>query len=438
MEYPTATLILKPGREKPVQHRHPWVFSGAIARMTGSPQPGDLVAIANHRGAALGTAYYNPKSQIQARILSWDPAESIDDDFWRGRLARAVRGRALLGLKREPGSRGAGEQGSSADTSDQRSPTADPLNTAALTTGHRPLTTAYRLINAEADGLPGLIVDRYGDYLVMQCLTLGIDRRKERLAGLLAELLAPAGILERSDVDVRAKEGLPQVAELRHGQAPPPELTIRENGHAFPVDVWRGHKTGFYLDQRDNRAAAGRPEFLAGEVLNVFAYTGAFGVYAAAAGAPRITQVDSSTPALEMAERAMQLNGFERPDDEYIAGDAFEVLRYYREEGQQFDAVILDPPKFAYSQGQIDRACRGYKDLNWLALRLLRPGGTLVTFSCSGLVSADLFQKVVFGAAVDAGRDVQVLHHLGQSADHPVLLSFPESAYLKGLLCRVW
>jgi len=444
MDHPTATLTLKPGREKPVQHRHPWVFSGAIARVTGSPQPGDLVAIADHRGAALATAYYNPKSQIQARILSWDPAEPIDDAFWRGRLERAARGRALFGLTdegRDDRRRTTDDGGQTTDdgrrtTPDHRPLTTDPLNTDLLNT--TPLTTAYRLINAEADALPGLIVDRYGDYLVMQCLTLGIDRRKEQLAGLLAELLAPAGILERSDVDVRAKEGLPPVIELRHGQAPPPELTIRENGHAFPVDVWRGHKTGFYLDQRDNRAAAGRPEFLAGEVLNVFAYTGAFGVYAAAAGARRVTQVDSSAPALEVAERAMHLNGFNRPDDEYIAGDAFEVLRYYREEGQQFDAVILDPPKFAYSQGQIDRACRGYKDLNWLALRLLRPGGTLVTFSCSGLVSADLFQKVVFGAAVDAGRDVQVLRHLGQSADHPVLLSFPESAYLKGLLCRVW
>jgi 23S rRNA (cytosine1962-C5)-methyltransferase len=444
----TATLILKQGRDRPVHNRHPWVFSGAIERVRGAAQPGDLVTVADHRGTTLATAYYNPQSQIPARILSWNPAEAIDDAFWRDRLARAVRGRALLGLGRELGSRGAEERGSTEDTND-RQLTTEPLNTDPLTTDlltadllttdHRPLTTAYRLVNAEADGLPGLVVDRYGDYLVMQCLTLGVDRRKEMLAGLLVELLNPAGILERSDVDVRGKEGLSSVVELRHGQPPPPEVSIRENGHAFLVDVWGGHKTGFYLDQRDNRAAVARPEFMAGgEVLNVFAYTGAFGVYAAAAGARHITQVDSSAPALEMAERAMQRNGYERPDDEYIAGDAFEVLRYYREEGRQFDAVILDPPKFAHSQGQVERACRGYKDLNWLALRLLRPGGTLITFSCSGLVGADLFQKVVFGAAIDAGRDVQILRHLGQSVDHPVLLSFPESAYLKGLLCRVW
>ncbi len=409
METPTATLILKQGRDKPVHNRHPWVFSGAIGRVEGQPAPGDLVTVADHKGAPLATAYYNAKSQIQARILSWQPDESLDEGFWRGRLQRAIDGRALAGL-------GTG---------------------AGLGAG-LPQTDAYRLVSAEADGLPGLVVDRYGDTLVMQCLTLGIDRRKEMLAGLLADMLRPSSILERSDVDVRGKEGLRPVVETRHGEPPPPEVTIRENGFSFLVDVHHGHKTGFYLDQRDNRAAAGRPTYLGGrELLNVFAYTGAFGVYAAAAGAGPITQIDSSAPSLETAERNMQLNGFERPTDEYIAGDAFEVLRYYREQGRQFDAVILDPPKFAHNQGQITRATRGYKDLNWLALRLLRPDGILITFSCSGLISAELFQKVVFGAAVDAGRDVQILQHLGQSTDHPVLLSFPESSYLKGLLCRV-
>ena len=419
-EQPTATLILKQGRDKPIRNRHPWVFSGAIGRVQGQPAPGDLVTVADHKGTPLATAYYNAKSQIQARILSWEPSEAIDEAFWRGRLQQAIAGRAMMGL-----------------TADDRRPlTTDPLTTDLLITA--PPTTACRLVNAEADGLPGLVVDRYGDYLVIQCLTLGIDRRKETLVGLLAELLQPAGILERSDVDVRGKEGLRPLVELRHGQEPPAELVIRENGFSFLVDVLHGHKTGFYLDQRDNRAAVGQPALMAGrEVLNVFAFTGAFGVYAAAAGARAVIHVDSSAPALEAAERNMQLNGLDKESDEYIAGDAFEVLRYFREEGRQFDAIILDPPKFAHSQGQIDRAARGYKDLNWLALRLLRPNGVLATFSCSGLVSADLFQKIVFGAAVDAGRDVQVLQHLGQSADHPVLLSFPESAYLKGLLCRV-
>jgi len=445
------TLTLKENRDKPIRQRHPWVFSGAVERLRGDAQPGDLVTVADHRGAPLATAYYNPKSQIVARILSWAPAEAIDDAFWHGRLRRAIAGRAALGLIRneELGIRNEEEEADAKGTKDAKedhdsslrpSPPSRPWREpSSLPTDNYQPTTAYRLVNAEADALPGLIVDRYGDYLVMQCLTLGIDRRKEAITEQLAALLRPAGVLERSDVDVRGKEGLKPLVEMRHGQPPPPELTIHENGHAFLVDVWRGHKTGFYLDQRDNRAAAATPLHLAGaEVLNVFAYSGAFGVYAAAAGAARLTQVDSSAAALELAERNMALNGFARPDDELIAGDAFEVLRYYREEGQQFDAVVLDPPKFATSQGQVDRACRGYKDLNWLALRLLRPGGLLVTFSCSGLVSADLFQKVVFGAAVDAGRDVQILRHLGQSADHPVLLSFPESAYLKGLLCRVW
>ena len=427
MEQPTATLILKEGRDKPVRNRHPWVFSGAIGRLKGQPAPGDLVTVADHKGAPLATAYYNAKSQIQARILSWDPSEAIDEAFWRGRLQRAIAGRAMMGLSADGGPQTA-----------DRDPESDSLPASFLATDPRQLTNAYRLANAEADGLPGLVVDRYGDFLVMQCLTFGIDRRKEMLTGILAELLQPTGILERSDVDVRGKEGLQGVVELRYGQQPPAELAIRENGFSFLVDIRHGHKTGFYLDQRDNRAAVGQAPYMAGrEVLNVFAFTGAFGVYAAAGGASAVVHIDSSAPALELAERHMTLNGHARPGDEYIAGDAFEVLRYFREEGRLFDAVILDPPKFAHSQGQIDRAARGYKDLNWLALRLLRPDGLLASFSCSGLVNADLFQKIVFGAAVDAGRDVQILRHLGQSADHPVLLSFPESAYLKGLLCRV-
>ncbi len=398
---PTATLVLRPGREKPVLNHHPWVFSGAIARIEGQAEPGDLITIADNKGKPLAIGYFNPRSQIRARILTWDAGAVIDAAFWRALLERAILGRDLLDLP--------------------------------------PGTTVYRLVNAEADGLPGLIVDRYGDYLVVQCLTLGIDRRKELLFDLLAEMLSPAGIFERSDVEVRQKEGLQQTSGTRRGQEPPAELVVLENELSFLVDVHHGHKTGFYLDQRDNRAAVGRPEFLADrEVLNLFAYTGAFGVYAANSGAKRITHVDSSSTALELAERNIELNGFTRPDDQYIAGDAFEVLRYYREEGEQFDVVILDPPKFAHTQGGVDRATRGYKDLNWLALRLLRPGGLLVTFSCSGLVSADLFQKVVFGAAVDAQRDVQILQHLGQAADHPVLITFPESAYLKGLLGRVW
>jgi 23S rRNA (cytosine1962-C5)-methyltransferase len=213
---------------------------------------------------------------------------------------------------------------------------------------------------------------------------------------------------------------------------------VLENNHHFAANLLEGHKTGLYLDQRDNRQAVCRPEFVAGkEILNLFAYTGGFAIYAAAAGAQTITNVDSSAELLRQAERNIQHNGHDRPQDEYIAADAFQLLRHYRDNGRQFDMVILDPPKFANSQRDILPATRGYKDLNWLAMRLLRPGGLLATFSCSGLVSADLFQKVLFGAAVDAGRDVQILQSMSQSADHPILLTFPESAYLKGFLCRV-
>ncbi len=400
MEPIAGALILKPGRDKPVRNRHPWVFSGAILRTEGQPQPGDLVTILDSGSEPLGTATYNPASQIVARIISWDAQEPIDDEFWRSRLDRAIDGRTLLALP--------------------------------------PATTGYRLVYAESDGLPGLIVDGYNDVLAVQLLTLGMERRKEILFDLLQELLSPAAIVERSDVDVREKEGLESVSGVVRGTLPD-EMTIQENGFHFPVDVLGGHKTGFYLDQRDNRALLNDPALVSGHtVLNLFSYTGAFGVYAAAGGAAKVLQVDSSVPALEAAEQTMALNGFDSPDHEYMAGDAFEVLRYFREEKEQFDVIVLDPPKFAHSQSGVDRATRGYKDLNWLALRLLRPGGVLLTFSCSGLISADLFQKVVFGAAVDAGRDVQIMRHLSQAADHPVLLTFPESAYLKGLLCRVW
>lgn len=401
METINGRILLKPGREKPVLNRHPWVFSGAIAAIEGSPEPGDLVHVANRRGAPLATAYYNPHSQIRARLLSWNPNEPLDTTFWRTRLARAMTARQLLALT--------------------------------------PHTTAYRLVFAEADGLPGLVVDRYGRTLVMQCLTLGIERRKTMLAELLAELAQPAGILERSDADARKKEGLAPTTGLLWGAAPPPELEISENGYRFGVHLLSGHKTGFYLDQRDNRAAVCQPQFVAGKnVLNAFAYTGGFGIYAAAHGAAAVTHIDSSVEALEQAEKNVALNGWTRPSDDYIAGDAFAVLRAYRDEKRLFDMVILDPPKFAHSQRDIERACRGYKDLNWLALRLLKPGGLLATFSCSGLVSADLFQKVLFSAAVDAHRDVQILQHLGQAPDHPILLTYPESAYLKGVLGRVW
>jgi 23S rRNA (cytosine1962-C5)-methyltransferase len=402
----TTTIHLKKGREKPVLNRHPWVFSGAIRKIDGRPQPGDLVDLTAADGRWLARAYYNPHSQIRARILSWDADEPLDDDFWAAKMRRAIYGRQLLELE--------------------------------------PHTTAYRLINGEADGLPGLIVDKYGDYLVVQCLTLGIDQRKEQLVPLLVELvgemIAPVkGVVERSDVSVRAHEGLTEIAGMLQGERPPDDLIVSENGRQFHANLLEGHKTGLYLDQRENRARLGQTPTMGGhEVLNLFAYTGGFAVYAAAAGAKKITNLDSSAEVMRQAQVNMALNGYERAQDEYIVADAFQALRQYRDSGRQFDVIILDPPKFAHNQADIERACRGYKDLNWLAFRLLRPGGLLATFSCSGLISADLFQKVVFGAVMDSGREGQIIHQFGQAADHPVLLTFPESAYLKGLLCRVW
>lgn len=381
-----------------MRQRHPWVFSGAIARTAGELAPGGLADVFDSRGEWLARGYVNPRSQIVVRLLTWTRDERPDADFWRRRLIAAAAARADLA--------------------------ADPA------------TTAYRLAYAESDGLPGLIADRYGDWLVVQFLTAGVEAQRDRLISLLADLFSPAGIVERSDVAVRRQEGLPLRSGLAWGKPPPAAFEIREHGHRFPADLPGGQKTGFYLDQRENRrivAAHARGR----RVLNAFSFTGAFGVYALAAGATHVTNVDSSHEALIGAEAALRLNGCD-PDAqaEAIVGDVFQVLRAFRDEGRRFDLVILDPPKFARNRTELDAATRGYKDINLLGLKLLAPGGLLATFSCSGLVTADLFQKIVFGASVDAGRDAQIIARLGQGADHPIRLSFPEGEYLKGLLCR--
>jgi len=395
---PTGAVRLVKGREKPVKNRHPWLFSGAISGIEGQPGDGDIVDVMDQQGQFLARGYYNSHSQIAVRLLTWNPDEEINADFFQEAIAHSVARRQAL-------------------AADAR-------------------TDAYRLVHAESDLLPGLIVDRYSGYLVTQFLTLGIDRWKREIVACLADMLFSEGIYERSDVDLREKEGLPPVVGALWGGTPPDRVEIRENGHRFAVDIKAGQKTGFYLDQRDNRV---RVAAYCGnrEVLNAFSYTGAFAVYAAAGGAKRIVNVDSSAEALEIARDNMALNGLADRDSEYVIGDVFAILRRYRERGQRFDLIILDPPKFAYTRSQVEAACRGYKDINWLAMQLLRPNGILCTFSCSGLVSADLFQKVIFGASVDAGRDVQILEKLSQATDHPVLLSFPEGEYLKGLICRV-
>jgi len=390
-------IRLKPGREKSVRNRHPWIFSGAIGEVQGSPQPGTIVDIHSSEGDFLARGYYNAHSQIRVRVLTWDQDEEIGPAFWRTRLERAFARRTTL--------------------------------------ANNPQTTAYRLAFAEADGLPGLIVDIYGDWLVLQSLTAGIERWKPTLVKLLMDLLAPRGIYERSDADVRAREGLPSATGWLAGDRLEDELTIVENGLQFRIDIRQGQKTGFYLDQRDNRRKVGaycRDR----EVLDAFCYTGGFGTYALSLGAKSVVGLDGSGQALQMAAENARINHLPGAS-EYIEGNAFHLLRRFRDQGRRFDLVILDPPKFAFSRAQVTRATRGYKDINMLGMRLLRPGGILCTFSCSGLVSADLFQKVAFGASIDVGREVRIIERLAQASDHPVLLTFPESEYLKGLVCLV-
>lgn len=392
------SITLKPGKEKPVLNRHPWIFSGAIARIPSDVKDGQVVDVLDSRTKFLARGYLNRRSQITVRLLTWNEAEPIDTDFWARRLEQSIQRRQ--GLLR-PG-----------------------------------FTSACRLVHAESDLLPGLVVDTYGEYVVVQLLTLGIEMVKTELVSILSQLLHCRGIYERSDVDVREKEGLAQRTGLLAGQEPPDLVEIFENGHRFLVDLKQGQKTGFYLDQRDNRAKLGL--FASGRsVLNAFAYSGGFAVYAHAAGARSVLNVDTSADALALARRNVQLN--DGPDDpaEYEVGDVFALLRKYRAEGRTFDLIVLDPPKFAYAQSQVNAAARGYKDINWLSMQLLSPGGILFSLSCSGLVTPDLFQKILFGASVDAHRDVQILSKLSQADDHPILLSFPEGEYLKGLVCRV-
>ncbi len=391
-------IFLKRGKEKPLLNHHPWIFSGAIARVEEASD-GDEVDVYDAQGMWLARGSYNSRSQIAARVWTFASDEEIDREFFKRRLASSIgrRDEAVIG----------------ADNRSSR--------------------LAYRLVNAESDGLPGLVVDRYDEFLVVQFLTLGVESYKAGFEDVLWELLKPRGIYERSDVDVRKREGLALVKGALRGEEPPGRIEIVEHGLYFYVDVKTGHKTGFYLDQRQNRRRA--EPYLRGEVLNAFAYTGGFGVYSARAGAAQVLNVDTSGGSLNLARDNFALNGFE-PCAEFSVGDAFEKLREFREQGRRFDAIVLDPPKFVSSRGRMESGLRGYKDINMLAFQLLRPGGYLVTFSCSGLVTPDLFQKVVFGAMRDADREGQIVEKLSQAPDHPISLAFHEAEYLKGLIVR--
>lgn len=392
------SILLKPGRDRSLRLHHPWVFSGAIAQVQGKPEPGETVAIRAPQGEFLAYGAFSQESKITARVWSWNEEDKIDADFLRRRL------RAALDLRR------------------------------AVVPAQE--TNALRLIHAESDGLPGLVVDRYADMLVVQCLSTGADLWRDTLVEQLCDLTGLEKVYERSDVEVRTLEGLTRREGWLRGAGELAPFAICENGLKFLVDPIHGQKTGFYLDQRRNRLRL--RDFCAGKnILNCFCYTGGFSIYARAGGAKSVVSIDSSRDALVFAQENMRLNGMDGEGVEWLEADVFQALRSFRDQDRVFDLVVLDPPKFAPTAAQAERAARGYKDINLLAFKLLRPGGVLFTFSCSGGIDANLFQKIITGAALDANVEVEIVEMLAQGPDHPIALNFPEGAYLKGLICYV-
>jgi 23S rRNA (cytosine1962-C5)-methyltransferase len=396
------TITLKPAKDRSLVRRHPWIYANAIARIDGDPAPGATVTVRAADGRFLARASYSPHSQIRARVWSFDETEPVDHAFFKRRVQRAVEHRRTMVKD----------------------------------------TGATRLIFGEADGLPGLIVDYYvadeGDHaqLVCQFMATGVETWKEAIVQALIGATGCPNVYERSDVSIRQKEGLEQITGVLAGDAPRDTLIADECGVRYHVDVRNGHKTGFYVDQRDNRVlvqqnAAGR------DVLNCFCYTGGFSLAALKGGATRVVSVDSSGDALALAQENVKANGFDAEKAEWIDADAFKTLRRLHDEGQRFDLIVLDPPKFAPSKESVDRAARAYKDINLSGFKLLRPGGLLFTFSCSGAIDSDLFQKIVAGAAADARVDARILKRLGAGVDHPLLTAFPEGEYLKGLLLQI-
>ncbi|GAB5490213.1 MAG: class I SAM-dependent methyltransferase [Phototrophicaceae bacterium] len=397
-------INIRKGREKPIRNQHPWIFSGAISNAENADD-GDIVKVVDHKGNFLGRGYWNHLSQIQVRIMTWQEDEDINDAWWRKMLQRAI-------------------------------------------TNRYPKPEFYagnRVINAENDFIPGLVVDRYSSFLVLQALTLHIDQQKHMIAELLAELFEQAdmpikGIYERSDVDVRGKEGLKASTGLLWGEEPPELIPFRDDNLIRMVDVRTGHKTGYYLDQRENHALiqelSEKNSWTLDDnrILNTFSFSGGFGLRSTA----HVVNVDSSDEALELAKHTYKSNEWREKNVDFIQADVFDYLRDAIEEGEEYDLVILDPPKFAQNKRQVDGAARGYKDINLNGFKLVKSGGYLMTFSCSGAISRDLFQKIVFGALADSGRQGQIIKHLSASSDHPVALTFPEGEYLKGLLVKVY
>jgi len=387
------SLVLKKGREKSLKRRHPWIFSGAVEKAAG--KPGETVEVLDATKNFVARAAYSPKSQIRARVWTFDPAQSVDAGFFRNRIQKALALREAL-------------------------PAAKHAN-------------AMRLVHGESDGLPGLVVDRYADVLVAQFLAAGVERWRDTILDLLSEISGCAAIFERSDAEVRKLEGLEPRVGFARGNRNAARCPIIEYGLNFRVDVEQGQKTGFFLDQRENRQrvrslAAGR------DVLDGFCYTGGFSVAALAGGAKRVTAIESSAAALEVAKENLAANPLDASKVEFVQADIFARLRTLRDQNAKFDLIVLDPPKFAPTAAQVKKAARAYKDINLWALKLLAPGGLLATFSCSGGVSPELFQSIVAGAGLDAGGDAKIIERFTAAADHPVALEFPEGDYLKGLL----
>jgi 23S rRNA (cytosine1962-C5)-methyltransferase len=387
------SIRLRPGKERSLLRRHPWVFESAIAR--GGADPGETVRIESHDGVFLAWAAFSPASRIRARCWSFDPAQRIDAAFFETAIAAAVKARERFAIDSD----------------------------------------GVRLVHGESDGLPGLIVDRYGDTLVAQFLSAGAQRWKPVLADTLLRVTGLPRLYERSDTSSRALEGLPQEAGWLRGEGPT-ELALREHGWRLGLDIATGHKTGYYLDQRDSRRlfAEHTRRLGFGRVLNCYSYTGGFTVAALAGGAAEVVSIDSSGPALERARANVALNGFDAAKAQFLDADVNASLRRFGEEGRRFDAIVLDPPKLAPTVAHAERAARAYKDINRLAFKLLEPGGVLFTYSCSGGIGADLFHKIVASAAIDAGVDGYVTQRLGGAPDHPMTLVFPEGEYLKGLV----
>nr|WP_308514350.1 class I SAM-dependent rRNA methyltransferase [uncultured Turicimonas sp.] len=394
------TLILKPGKERALLRRHPWVYSTGVANVKGKPQSGDTIKIVDNKGNFLAWGAYSPESALRARCWSFNEQDVINEEWIRARVFEAIRARDNLKSR----------------------------------------TNAIRLIFGEADFLPGLIVDQYDTQLVTQFQAAGVEKWRPEIGKALTDATGFTQVFDRSDAATRAREGLPERKEVLEGEEPPEKIQINEDGILYGVDVRMGHKTGFYVDQRDNRRLARQLAETFRKVhgrgmraLNCFCYTGGFSLALAKGGAEEVISIDSSADALEMAKSNAKLNGFNESQMKWVEANVFEQLRKYRDAGEKFDLVILDPPKFASSHHHVEKAARAYKDINLNGLRLLNEGAQLLTFSCSGAIDVDLFQKIVAGAVIDAKTDAWMISRLGAGSDHPLLMTHPEGEYLKGL-----